>query len=102
VAIVFIYLYYTFYGLSFLSIPFMYPAEINSQRMRDIGTSMSTTTNSALCYVVVSITPTSIANIGWKYYLIYTITNMCFVPIVHFFYVETARLFLEEIDRVFE
>lgn len=27
---------------------------------------------------------------------------MCFVPIVQFFYVETARLSLEEIDRVFE
>lgn len=27
---------------------------------------------------------------------------MCFVPIVHFFYLETARLSLEEIDRVFE
>ncbi|RDW79397.1 general substrate transporter-2 [Coleophoma cylindrospora] len=102
VAVVFIYLYYTFYGLSFLSIPFMYPAEINSQRMRNIGTSFSTLTNWCLCYVVVSITPTGIANLGWKYYLIYAITNMCFVPLVHFFYVETARLSLEEIDRVFE
>jgi MFS family permease len=102
VAVVFIYLYYTFYGLSFLSIPFMYPAEINSQRMRNIGTSFSTMMNWMLCYVVVSVTPTGIANLGWRYYLIYAITNMCFVPIVHFFYVETARLSLEDIDRVFE
>lgn len=102
VAVVFIYLYYTFYGLSFLSIPFMYPAEINSQRMRNIGTSLSTMTNWCLCYVVVSVTPTGIANLGWKYYLIFAITNMCFVPIVHFFYVETAKLSLEEIDRAFE
>lgn len=102
VAVVFIYLYYTAYGLSFLSIPFMYPAEINSQRMRNIGTSLSTMCNWSLCYVVVSVTPTGIANLGWKYYLIYAITNMAFVPIVWYFYVETARLSLEEIDRVFE
>ena len=102
VAVVFIYLYYTFYGLSFLSIPFMYPAEINSQRMRNIGTSLSTMTNWCLCYVVVCVTPPGIANLGWRYYLIYAITNMCFVPLVHFFYVETAQLSLEEIDRVFE
>lgn len=102
VAVVFIFMYYTFYGLSFLSIPFMYPAEINSQRMRNIGTSFSTMTNWCLCYVVVSVTPTGIANLGWRYYLIYAITNMCFVPIVYFFYVETARLSLEEIDAVFE
>ena len=65
VAVVFIYLYYTFYGLSFLSIPFMYPAEINSQRTRNIGTSLSTMTNRCLCYVVVCITPPGIANLGW-------------------------------------
>ena len=93
VAVVFIHLYYTFYGLSFLSIPFMYPAD-NSQRMRNICTSLSTMTNWCLCYVVVSVTTTGVAGLGWKYYLIYAITNMCFVPIVHFFYVETARLSL--------
>ena len=27
---------------------------------------------------------------------------MCFVPVVHSFYVETARLSLEKLDRVFE
>jgi Sugar (and other) transporter len=31
VAVIFIYLYYAIYGLPFLSIPFIYPAEINSQ-----------------------------------------------------------------------
>lgn len=102
VAVVFIYLYYTAYGLSFLSIPFMYPAEINSQRMRNVGVSLSTMTNWSLCYVVVCVTPPGIANLGWRYYMIYAITNICFVPLVQYFYVETARLSLEEIDKVFE
>ncbi|KAF2158814.1 hypothetical protein M409DRAFT_71445 [Zasmidium cellare ATCC 36951] len=94
-AIAFIYLYYTAYGLSFLSIPFIYPAEINSQRMRNTGTSWSTMTNWALAYLVISVTPVGIQNIGWKYYLIYAITNAVFVPLVYFFYVETKKPSLE-------
>lgn len=100
-AIAFIYLYETSFGLSFLSIPFIYPAEINSQRMRNLGTSLSTLTNWALCYMVVSVTPLGIDNIGWKFYMIFAITNACFIPLVYFFYVETKQLSLEEIDQVF-
>lgn len=70
-AVVFIFMYYVFYGLSLLSIPYMYPAEINSQKMRNIGTS-------------------------------FAIFNVCFVPIIWRFYVETANLSLEQVDRLFE
>lgn len=100
-AIVFIFLYYTAYGLSFLSIPFIYPAEINSTRYRNIGSSLSTLTNWSFCYVIVSVTPPGLANLGWKYYMIFAILNASFVPLVYFFYVETAKLSLEEIDEVF-
>lgn len=100
-ALAFIYLYYTAYGLSLLSIPFLYPSEVNSQRYRNIGASFATLTNWTTCYMVVSVTPPGIANIGWKYYMIYAITNAAFVPLVYFFYPETARLSLEEIDGVF-
>ncbi|KAJ3529024.1 hypothetical protein NM208_g9945 [Fusarium decemcellulare] len=101
-AVVFIFMYYVFYGMSLLSIPYMYPAEINSQRMRNIGTSIATAVNWTFVYVVVVITPTAIENIGWKYYLIYAIFNFCFVPIIWRWYVETANLSLEQVDRLFE
>ncbi|KAH8887133.1 general substrate transporter [Thozetella sp. PMI_491] len=101
-ATVFIFTYYVFYGLSFLSIPWLYPAEINSQRMRNVGTSASTTTNWVFVYIVVLITPIGIDNLGWRFYLIFGFLNIAFVPLVYFFYVETAKLSLEQIDRVFE
>lgn len=100
-AIAFIFLYYSAYGLSFLPIPFIYPAEINSQRMRNIGSSLSTLTNWSFCYLIVSVTPPGIANLGWKFYLIFAAMNAAFVPLVYFFYIETAKLSLEEIDEVF-
>ncbi|KAK4629700.1 MFS-type transporter oryC [Fulvia fulva] len=99
-AIAFIYLYYIAYGLSLLSIPFLYAAEFNSQRFQNLGPSLATLTNWTTCYIVVSVTPPGIASIGWKYYMIYAITNAAFVPLVYFFYPETARLSLEEINDV--
>ncbi|KAL2865723.1 sugar porter family MFS transporter [Aspergillus lucknowensis] len=101
-AVVFIFMYYVFYGMSLLSIPFMYPAEINSQRMRNIGASFATTINWVFVYVVVVATPTGIENIGWKYYMLYAIFNFLFIPIIWYFYVETANLSLEQVDRLFE
>ncbi|KAI7204265.1 hypothetical protein D0869_03776 [Hortaea werneckii] len=101
-AVVFIFAYYIFYGTSLLSIPYMYPAEINSQRMRNTGTSFATTVNWLFVYVVVVATPTGIQNIKWKYYMLYAIFNFCFIPIIWKFYVETANLSLEQVDRLFE
>ncbi|KAJ5964199.1 uncharacterized protein N7479_004075 [Penicillium vulpinum] len=101
-AVVFIFVYYIFYGTSLLSIPYIYPAEINSQQMRNIGTSFATTTNWLFVYVIVVATPTAIENIQWKYYMLFAIFNFCFLPIIWYFYVETANLSLEQIDRLFE
>ncbi|GIK06091.1 hypothetical protein Aspvir_001734 [Aspergillus viridinutans] len=101
-AVVFIFVYYVFYGMSLLSIPYIYPAEINSQKMRNIGTSFATTVNWLFVYVVVVVTPTAIQNIQWRYYMLYAIFNFCFIPIIYYFYVETATLSLEQVDRLFE
>ncbi|CAG8165297.1 unnamed protein product [Penicillium salamii] len=101
-AVVFIFIYYVFYGVSLLSIPYIYPAEINSQKMRNIGTSFATTTNWLFVYVIVVATPTAIANLQWRYYMLFAIFNFCFLPIIWYFYVETAGLSLEQIDRLFE
>lgn len=101
-SVVFIFVYNFFFGISFLSIPWLYPAEINSQAMRNVGTSISTATNWIFVYVIVLVTPTGIDNLGWKFYLMFGIFNFAFLPFIWLFYVETARLSLEQIDRVFE
>ena len=100
-AVVFIFVYYVFYGMSMLSIPYIYPAEINSQKMRNIGTSFATTINWLFVYVVVVATPTAIQNIKWKYYMLFAIFIFCFIPVIYYFYVETATLSLEQVDRLF-
>ncbi|QKX55572.1 uncharacterized protein TRUGW13939_02666 [Talaromyces rugulosus] len=100
--VVFIFVYNFFFGTSFLSIPWLYPAEINSQSMRNVGTSISTATNWVFVYVIVLVTPLGIEKLGWRFYLMFGFFNLAFVPFLWLFYVETARLSLEQIDRLFE
>ncbi|SCO91246.1 uncharacterized protein FRV6_15374 [Fusarium oxysporum] len=102
VAVTFIFGYYTTFGLSWIAVPWLYPAEVNTQHMRIVGAGIATATNWISNYVVVLVTPVGINNIQWKYYLIYAVLNAAFVVVVQIFYVETAKLSLEEIDNLFE
>lgn len=48
------------------------------------------------------LTLAGIQNLHWKFYLIFAVTNAAFVLISWYFYVETAGLSLEEVDKLFE
>lgn len=41
-------------------------------------------------FVIVEITPIGIQNIGWRFYIVWTVLNAVFFPIVYFFYPETG------------
>ncbi|KAG6889462.1 hypothetical protein C0995_000989 [Termitomyces sp. Mi166 len=47
------------------------------------------------------ITPVGIANLGWKFYLIWMTFNVLFVPLVWLVYPETANRHLEDIDKLY-
>lgn len=51
--------------------------------------------------MVVEITPIGIESLGWQFYIIWTVFNAAFVPIIYFFYPETSDRRLEDIDRLF-
>ena len=51
--------------------------------------------------MVVEITPIGIQSLQWKFYIIWTVLNFSFIPIVYLFYPETAARTLEDIDRLF-
>ncbi|KAK4993745.1 hypothetical protein LTR66_005935 [Elasticomyces elasticus] len=100
-SVAFFFLYYVFFGIGWQGVPWLYPAEINSLSMRTKGTALGTATNWAFNYMVVQITPIGIKTLQWKFYVIWTIFNGAFVPIVYFFYPETADRSLEDLDRYF-
>jgi hypothetical protein len=52
-------------------------------------------------FIIVEITPYAITNIGWKTYVIFAVLNFTWAPLLYFFYSETARKSMEEIDNLF-
>lgn len=42
-----------------------------------------------------------IQDIGYRFYIIFAVTNLCFIPIIWLYYPETKQLSLDEIDWMF-
>ena len=72
-AIPFFFIYYIAFGLGMLGIPWLYPTEINSLPMRTKGAAVATMTNWLTNFVVVQITPIGIRNLGWRFWIIFTV-----------------------------
>lgn len=102
VAISFMFLYYSTFGTTWSLSPWLYPTEINSLQYRNTGAAIATAMNWICNYIVVLITPSGIANIQWRYYLIYMVMNFAGAVGVYIYYEETAGLTLEEVDEMFE
>jgi hypothetical protein len=93
--------YIASFGATWLPLPWLYPAEINPLRTRAHANATSTITNWTFNFLIVMVTPVMISNIGWGTYLFFAIVNACFIPIIYFFYPETKKRSLEEIDLIF-
>ncbi|KAH8827562.1 general substrate transporter [Flagelloscypha sp. PMI_526] len=100
-SVAFFFAYYVFFGIGWQGVPWLYPTEINSLSMRGKGAALGTATNWIVNFVVVEITPPGIQSLGWKFYIIWTVCNFSFIPIIYLFYPETAGRTLEDIDRFF-
>lgn len=69
--------------------------------MRTKGAALGAATNWIFNFMVVEITPIGIQNLGWKFYIIWTVLNAAIVPIVYVFYPETSGRTLEDMDDYF-
>ncbi|VBB71891.1 Putative transporter [Podospora comata] len=93
--------YIAFFGATWLPLPWLYPAEVNPIKTRAKANAVSTCVNWLFNFVIVMVTPIMVSNIGWGTYLFFAATNACFIPVIYFFYPETAKRSLEEIDIIF-
>ncbi|KAJ4250186.1 hypothetical protein NW762_012001 [Fusarium torreyae] len=100
-SIAFFFLYYVFFGIGMQGVTWLYATEINSLTMRTKGAALGAATNWIFNFMVVEITPVGIQNLGWKFYLIWTVLNAAIIPIVYLFYPETAGRTLEDLDEYF-
>lgn len=93
--------YIASFGATWLPLPWLYPAEISPIKTRAKANAISTCSNWLFNFLIVMVTPIMVANIFWGTYLFFACMNACFLPIIYFFYPETARRSLEEIDLIF-
>ncbi|CAD0022586.1 unnamed protein product [Aureobasidium pullulans] len=78
-----------FFGIGWQGVPWLYPTEINSLSMRTKGAALGTATNWIMNFI------------HWKFYIIWTVFNFSFIPVVYLWYPETADRTLEDMDRFF-
>ncbi|KAI9751631.1 MAG: Ubiquitin-conjugating enzyme E2 H [Chaenotheca gracillima] len=100
-SLAFFFLYEATFAVGWLPVPWLYPAEIMPLRHRTHCAALATASDWIFNYMIVQITPVSIANIRWKTYMIFFVLNMAFAVIVFLFYPETSGRTLEEIDFLF-
>ncbi|ORX96304.1 general substrate transporter [Clohesyomyces aquaticus] len=93
--------YIAFFGATWLPLPWLYPAEVNPIKTRAKANAVSTCSNWLFNFAVVMITPVMIDKISWGTYLVFATINAGFFPIIYFFYPETKKRSLEEIDIIF-
>ncbi|KAF3349552.1 hypothetical protein VdG2_02398 [Verticillium dahliae VDG2] len=100
--IVFLFIFNIFFAIGWLGMTWLYPAEIVPLRIRAPANGFSTSANWIWNFMVVMITPVSFNDIGHYTYLIFAVINAVIVPVVYFFYPETAYRSLEEMDAIFQ
>lgn len=100
-ATVFTFLYTAFFGMTWLTVPWLYPVEIYPTKVRAKGGAWSVVGWSVGNALVMEVTPYMIASIGWITFLIFGAFNFLAIPIVWALYPETSNKTLEELDVVF-
>lgn len=100
-AAVLLFVFNTFFGMSLLSLTWLYPPEVSSLEVRAPTTAISTACNWAFNFMVVMITPICFQNISHNTYLIFMGINFLMIPVFVFLYPETKGRSLEEIDLIF-
>lgn len=97
-----VFVFQIFLGIGWLPIPWLYPAEVSTTRIRARATSIASFFNWMSVFTVVQITPIAIESISWRVFIIFAVFNALWVPIVYAFFPETSGLALEDIDHLFD
>uniref|UniRef100_A0A060T9Y4 ARAD1D18634p n=1 Tax=Blastobotrys adeninivorans TaxID=409370 RepID=A0A060T9Y4_BLAAD len=100
-AVSFMFVFISAFGLTNNAIPWLYPAEINSQQSRFLGAALATGADWIFNYLIAMITPIAIDNIDWRYYIVFSVLNFVFAIVTYLIIVETAGMSLEQIDEWF-
>lgn len=100
-AVVFVFAFEACFTWGWMATVWVYPAEVLPLKIRAKGAALAAAADFAGNFLVVEVTPVGLASIGFGFYLIWAVLNLCNAIIVWLFYPETAGLQLESIDLLF-
>ncbi|KAI0720264.1 general substrate transporter [Cerioporus squamosus] len=98
---VLLFVFNSFFAVGWLGMTWLYPAEIVGLRIRAPANAFSTASNWTFNFMVVMVTGPSFNNISWGTYIVFAALNALIIPVVYFFFPETAGRSLEDMDVVF-
>lgn len=101
VSAVLLFVFNSFFAVGWLGMTWLYPAEIVGLRIRAPANAFSTASNWIFNFMVVMVTGPSFNNINWGTYIVFAALNAFIIPVVYFFFPETAGRSLEDMDVVF-
>ena len=99
--VVMIFIFYGVNSLSWLGITWAYPSEILPLQIRENGLAIANSLYWMFQVCIVEITPVGIQNIGYKFYIIFTVFNFVMFLVILFWFPETKGKSLEQIDFYF-
>jgi MFS family permease len=101
VGIASLYLFLAIFAMSWTPNQTLYPSEILRYKNRGKGMAAQNFLNNLVKLPNTYISPIAIANVGWKYYILYICTDALGAVAIYFFFVETKGWNLEEIEEIF-
>ncbi|ORY56312.1 sugar porter family MFS transporter [Pseudomassariella vexata] len=99
--VVFMFLYLFFQGTFCDTTMYIYVSEIFPTEIRSIGMGWSLFGQFSSTIILLQTAPIGFAAVGWKYFLLVICWSVVFVPIIYFYFPETARMSLEELEKQF-
>ncbi|CAG7920839.1 unnamed protein product [Penicillium olsonii] len=100
-AVFFIFLFHFSYIIGFGAIPYIYATEIAPLHLRTTINSFSISCSWAINILITLVTPIAFTSMGQTYFVIFAGCNAAMVPVIYYFFPETAGRSLEEMDKIF-
>ncbi|KAN0093053.1 General substrate transporter [Tylopilus felleus] len=89
------------FSLSFGPVSWVLASEVFPTRTRSIGTSVATCANWLFNVLLAEVSPIGMANVGWKFYLLFICLNAVDFIVIALFFPETKGKSLEEMAVIF-
>ncbi|KAL2828332.1 general substrate transporter [Aspergillus pseudoustus] len=96
-----LFIFQGFYSIAFTPMTSVYPTEILPYRIRNTGIAIFRFLDCGFGMMASFTMSFAMTNLGWKFYMANASYNILFLAAIYFFWVETARLPLEEVNKQF-